>query len=176
VCPIHGKASTIELGAGASREDRLGRALRDHEIGAFGRADDDRHDAPLEVEGDLVDLRKLGDARVRLAVLCDRGHHKIAGDGGEVGRHAQPKLLQMESVQEFAAPRVGQLEQRSILAMQEVEHDVLHRHPPDQLRARCRDVHAMLQQTEVRATVVVDADGLPDKTAFLDLEDIPHAV
>jgi hypothetical protein len=29
--------------------------------------------------------------------------------------------------------------------VQQVEHDVLHRHPFDQLRCGCRDVHAVLQ-------------------------------
>jgi hypothetical protein len=56
----------------------------------------------------------------------------------------------------------------SVLAMQEVEHDVLHRHPPDQFRGGCRDVHAVLQQAEVRAAVCVEC--AVDDHALTDLE------
>ena len=44
--------------------------------------------------------------------------------------------------------------------MQQVEHHVLHRHPLDELRGGCRDVHAVLQQAEVRAAVPVERDEL----------------
>ena len=94
------------------------------------------------------------------ALLRDRGQHDIAADVGEVGRHPQPGPLEIQAVQQFPSPTVGQLQQRSILAMQQVEHDVLHRHPLDQLRGGCRDVHAVLQQAEVRAAVPVQRDEL----------------
>ena len=58
-----GRNVAVELEGRARREDRFGRALGDDAVLAFRRADDDRHDAALEVEGDLVDLRVLGDVR-----------------------------------------------------------------------------------------------------------------
>ena len=44
--------------------------------------------------------------------------------------------------------------------MQQVEHDVLHRHPIEEFRGGGRDVHAVLQQAEVRAAVPVERDEL----------------
>jgi hypothetical protein len=55
--------------------------------------------------------------------------------------------------------------------VEQVEHDVLHRHPSDQLRGGCRDVHAVLQQAEVRAAVLVQGDQFAvDDHALFDLE------
>jgi hypothetical protein len=55
--------------------------------------------------------------------------------------------------------------------VQQVEHDVLHRHPFDQLRCRCYDVHAVLQQAEVRAAVPVQRDQFAvDNHALPDVE------
>ncbi len=41
-----------------------------------------------------------------------------------------------------------------------VKHDVAHRHPLDQLRPGCRDVHAVLQQAKIRPPVCVERDEL----------------
>ena len=79
-CSI-GKSSAVELEVLAAREDRLRRALADDAILPVGRPDDDRHDAPLEVEGNLVHLGVVRDLRmmVRLAGVREHGaiHHVL---------------------------------------------------------------------------------------------------
>ncbi len=97
---IHGETLTVELEARASREDGLGRALGDDPVLAFGSTHHDRHDAPLEVEGDLVDPHERGDVGVlvRLFVREDRAVEDV-----------------LESRLEVAVD-VGQRENRLVLA------------------------------------------------------------
>jgi hypothetical protein len=73
---IHGDTFAIELEAHTPGEDRLGSALGDDAVLAVGGADDDRHDAAGEIEGDLVDLGLLGDASVLVSFLV-REHRPI---------------------------------------------------------------------------------------------------
>ncbi len=75
---VHRERLAVELELLAAREDRLGRALGDDAVLALGRADDDRHDAALEVEGDLVDLGVVGDVRLGVGLLV--GQHRAVED------------------------------------------------------------------------------------------------
>ena len=51
--------------------------MRDDAVLAFRRADHDRHDAALEVEGDLVDLGEFGDCRRAQCGLGVRQHRAV---------------------------------------------------------------------------------------------------
>ena len=73
---VHRQPRAVEVEARAPRKDRLGRALRDDPVLPLGRANHDRHDAALEVERDLVDLRDLRDPRMRVRLLV-RQHRAI---------------------------------------------------------------------------------------------------
>ena len=57
---LHRQQHSIEFEVLTSREDRLGGALTDDSILSLGRADDNRHNPPLKIERDLVDLAVIG--------------------------------------------------------------------------------------------------------------------
>jgi hypothetical protein len=88
------------------------------------------------------------------------GHHHLTGGVGEVARHHQPALGQTQHGQHPTPVLVGLRQQRSVVAAQDVEYDVLHRHPGDQVRGRLDHVHALLQQAEIRAAALIQGDQL----------------
>ena len=83
VSVVHRVELAVELEVRAAREDRLRGSLADDAVLAFGRADHDRHDAALEVEGDLVDLGVFGDRRRDCGSRCARAPR---GPGRSSGR------------------------------------------------------------------------------------------
>jgi hypothetical protein len=57
---VHRIEDAVEHEADALREDGFGGALRDDAILSLWGTDHDRHDPPLEIERDLVDLGEIG--------------------------------------------------------------------------------------------------------------------
>ena len=73
---IHGVELAVKFEVRAAREDRLRGSFADDAVLAFGRTDNDRHDAALEVEGDFIHLCIFGDLCVSVG-LGMREHRAV---------------------------------------------------------------------------------------------------
>ena len=81
---FHRKYVAIQFELLATRKDLLRSPFGDHTILTLGGADDDRHDAPLEIEGNLIDLGIAWDVDMCLGVQQDRPVQDILEPGLKV--------------------------------------------------------------------------------------------
>jgi hypothetical protein len=92
-------------------------------------------------------------------VLQAGGQHRRPG-AGEAGRHANARARQAQVRQQRPPLRVRGVQQGLAVEVQEVEHQVGHRHGSGQPRSRLAQVHPALQDGETRPAILTGRHDL----------------